>query len=147
MRSNPVLAILLSLLCATAAQAKTWAIRIEHPYVRATPSGASTGAAFMTIHNDGQTDDMLLGGVSAVAKTVQVHEMTMDGGIMRMRQVQGGLMVPAAGAIELRPGGYHIMMIGLRAALKKGQSFPLTLHFKKAGDVSIEVPVRGLSGE
>ena len=121
-------------------------IHVENAYARATPAGASTGAAFMAIRNTGKVEDTLKGGSSPMAKTVQAHEMTMEGGIMRMRQVQGGLKVPSAGDVQLRPGSYHIMLIGLRGPLISGKPFPLTLHFEKAGDVSVQVSVRSLAG-
>ena len=144
---NLVLPTIVSLIIVMAGQARAGSIVVEHPYARATPAGASTGAAFMIIRNSGTADDMLLGGASPAAKTVQVHEMTMDGGIMRMRQVPGGLKVPAGGNVQLRPGSYHIMLIDLGGPLSSGKSFPLTLHFRKAGDVPVQVSVRSLSGD
>ena len=133
--------------CLGAAPALASDIHIEMTYARATPAGATTAAAFMVIRNDAKADDTLVSAVSPSAKIVQIHEMTMVGGIMRMREVQGGLKVPASGTVSLRPGGYHIMLIGVVRPMQKGQSFSLSLHFKNAGDVSVSVPVRSLSGD
>jgi len=146
MRQSRLHGLLVMAWCAWAAPAFASDIQVESAYARATPAGATTGAAFMVIRNDAKTDDTLLSAVSAVAKIVQIHEMTMVGGIMRMREVQGGLKVPASGTVSLHPGGYHIMLIGLLSPLQKGQAFSLSLHFKNAGDVAVQVPVRSLSG-
>jgi periplasmic copper chaperone A len=139
--------LLASSLCVLGAgHAAAASIRIEGVYARATPAGASTGAAFMVIHNDGKADDTLVGASSPVAKTVQIHEMTTDDGIMHMRQVPGGLKVPAGGTVQLRPGSYHIMLIDLLQRLTSGKHFPITLKFQQAGDVPIEVTVHAMAG-
>jgi len=117
-------------------------IQIDGPYAHAMPDGATTGAAYMQIRNTGLGEDRLTGGAASVAKLVQVHEMTMDGAIMRMGEVKGGIAIPAGGAVELHPGGYHIMLIGLQHPMRPGDRFPLTLHFRKAGAVTVQVTVR-----
>ncbi len=90
----------------------------------------------------GAQDDKLVGLSAPVADTVQVHESSSQGGVMRMRQVTGGLPIPAGKTVSLHPGGYHIMMIGLHAPLVAGQSFPLTLTFAHAAPVTVTVTVR-----
>ena len=123
------------------------AIAVEQPWARATPGGAKTGAAYMTLTNKAGTEDRLTAASSDVADKVQVHEMSMVNGIMKMREVEGGLAVPANGSVTLKPGGYHVMLIGLKKPLVDGQSFPLTLTFAKAGNISITVPVKAMGAE
>jgi copper(I)-binding protein len=96
----------------------------------------------LTLSNLGAAPDRLLGGATPVASQVEVHEMSMDGGVMRMRPVSGGLVIPAGGTVALKPGGYHIMLIGLKTPLTAGTMVPLTLRFEKAGLVKLQVPVR-----
>jgi hypothetical protein len=77
-----------------------------------------------------------------VAAEVQLHTMTMDGGVMRMRQVEGGIAVPARGTLELKPGSYHIMFMGLKRQLRQGERFPVTLRFQRAGSVTVQFAVQ-----
>jgi copper(I)-binding protein len=135
-------ALLLS--AASLAFAQSSAIQIDKPWARATPGGATTGAAYMTIDNKSNIADRLIGASSNVAKTLQIHEMKVVNGIMKMREIAGGLAVPAGGSVTLKPGGYHVMLIGLNKPLKQGDKFPLTLVFEKAGKVSIEIPVEAV---
>jgi len=122
------------------------AVQVEKPWARATPAGATTGAVYMTLDNKSNAADRLVGASTDVAATVQVHEMSMENGTMKMREVAGGLAIPAGGSVVLKPGGYHVMLIGLKKPLKAGDSFPLTLQFQKAGKVSITVPVQAMGG-
>lgn len=101
-----------------------------------------TGAAFMLIKNSGAEDDVLLAGETVVATVVEVHEMADVDGVMEMRPLTDGLAVPAGGEEALEPGGYHIMLIGLTEDLTNGKTFDLTLHFAKAGEVTVPVTVR-----
>lgn len=135
-------ALLLAAAVPTSAQSTS--IQIDKPWARATPAGAKTGAAYMTIDNKSDQPDRLTGASSDVAKTLQIHEMKVVDGVMKMREIPGGLPVPAGGSVTLKPGGYHVMLIGLNKALKKGEKIPLTLVFEKAGKVSIEVPVESM---
>jgi len=145
MRYLPTLALAALLLAAASpAFAQSTSIQIEKPWARATPAGAKTGAAYMTIENKSGEPDRLTGAASDVAKTLQIHEMKVVDGVMKMREIPGGLPVPAGGSVTLKPGGYHVMLIGLNKALKKGEKIPLTLVFEKAGKVSIEVPVESV---
>lgn len=120
-------------------------IRIQQPFARATP--AKVGGAFMVLQNGGSAADRLLKAESPIAADVELHTHVKDGDAMRMRQVDG-IPVPAGGAAKLEPGGYHVMLIGLKQPLKEGMHFPLTLTFEKAGRVTVEVPVQkaGASG-
>jgi copper(I)-binding protein len=101
-----------------------------------------TGAAFMLIQNSGIEDDVLLGGETAVAEVVEVHEMADVDGVMEMRPLTDGLTIPAGGEETLEPGGYHIMLIGLREDLTNGKTYDLTLSFKHAGEITVPVTVR-----
>lgn len=103
---------------------------------------SGTGAAYMVIRNAGAQDDRLTGGDTAVAETVEVHEASEDGGVMKMTPLADGLVIPAGGEETFAPGGYHIMLFGLREDLANGKTFDLTLHFENAGDVTVPVTVR-----
>lgn len=116
-------------------------IEVHDAYARFVP-GAKVGGAFMNIHNHGSTDDRLLSVESDIAAMTGVHETTMNAdGTMGMHDVEGGIALPAGGAIELKPGGYHIMFMDLKTAPKEGDKVPLILNFEAAGAVKLEVPV------
>jgi periplasmic copper chaperone A len=119
-------------------------IQVEQPWSRATPTSASTGAVYLTITNKSHDTDRLLGASSDVADKLQIHEMKVVNGTMEMREVSGGLPVPAGGSVVLKPGSYHVMLIGLKKPLKAGETIPLTLDSEKAGKVSITVPIRAM---
>jgi periplasmic copper chaperone A len=121
-----------------AAVAQTGQIETTNAWARATPGGATTGAAYLTIVSP--IADRLVAASSPIAESVQVHTMSMQGSIMRMRQI-AGIDLPAGKAMTLKPGGLHIMLTGLSAPLKEGQSFPLTLMFKNAGSKEVTVTV------
>ncbi len=126
---------------AEAHEYKQAGILIVHPYSRV--SAGKTGAAYLSIENQGREADRLTGVASPAAEAAEIHEMKMDGAIMRMRQLPG-IDLPAGGKTALEPGGNHIMLIGLKAPLKEGDKFPLTLTFAKAGKVEVEVIVQKL---
>jgi periplasmic copper chaperone A len=119
-------------------------IAVEQPWSRATPSGAKTGAVYMTIDNKSGTTDRLTGASSDVADKVQIHEMKVENGVMQMRELAGGLPIPANGSVALKPGSYHVMLIGLKKPLAVGEKFPLTLTFEKAGNMSVTIPVQAM---
>lgn len=116
-------------------------IRIENPWSRATAPGQMVGGGFMTIVNEGKTADRLVSATSPVAADVQIHNTTMDGGVMRMRQLTEGLEVPANGKVELKPRSLHIMFMQLKAPLEGGTTFPVQLQFEKAGTVTTQFRV------
>jgi periplasmic copper chaperone A len=118
-------------------------LAIDHPFARATPPGATVGAAFLTIQNQGKEADRLLGASSPVAGKVELHQMAMGGGMMKMRAVTGIDLQPGT-TVELKPDGYHIMLEGLKHPLKQGESIPLTLTFERAGTIEIPVKVEGM---
>jgi copper(I)-binding protein len=114
-------------------------VEVVQPWARA--SAGQTGAAYMTLKNNGATDDKLIAASTAAAAKAELHNMIMDGDVMRMRPVDG-IPVKAHGAAELKPGGLHVMLMGLKAPLKQGDSIPVTLTFEKAGKVSVQVPIQ-----
>jgi len=119
-------------------------IAVTNAWARETAPAQVNGGGFLTITNNGQAD-RLISATSPVTPTVQLHTMSMDGGIMRMRKLADGIPVPAQSVVELKPGGLHIMFIGLKAPLKPGQTITLTLRFEKAGLVKVAMPVRTIS--
>jgi copper(I)-binding protein len=119
-------------------------IIIEQPWARATPTGAKTGAVYMTLDNKSGTADRLTGASSDVADKLQIHEMKVENGVMQMREVPGGLPIPAGGSVVLKPGSYHVMMLGLKKPLTAGEKIPLTLTFEKAGNISVTIPVQAM---
>ena len=118
-------------------------LTIVQPWARATPKGAAVGAAYLTIKNDGATADKLTGG-KADFGTLQVHEMSMTGGVMKMRELTDGLTIPAHGSVTLAPGGYHLMFVDLKSPLVKGEPVKATLNFEHAGAVDVTFDVRAV---
>ena len=132
-------ALALLAVAAHAHEFKAGAVTVGHPYARATAAGQPIGGGFMKLIN-GAGNDRLLAVSADVSKTVELHEMKMEGDVMRMRQVDG-IELPAGKTVELKPGGYHVMFIGLKAPLKAGDKFPVKLKFEKAGEVTVDVTV------
>ena len=127
---------------AHAQEAKVGSIQIENAYTRATVPGQMVAGGFMKIENKGTTDQ-LLSASSPAAGEVQLHEMGMDGNVMKMRQVKE-ITVPAGGAVELKPGGLHLMFMNIKTPLLAGQTVPVKLKFAKAGEVEVKVPVNAM---
>ena len=143
------------MLCAAAASAAplgahdhdAGAIRITHPWVRATPPGAPTAAGYLTITNRGAIPDHLLGGSAPGVGSIEIHQMSMTGQIMRMRPIAGGMPIGPGQTVALTPGGErHLMLIGPKHTLKAGDRVPATLRFEKAGDVKVTFVVEDLNG-
>lgn len=121
---------------------QTRTLAIQHPWSRETAPGQTVGGGFLTITNKTAVEDRLVSGTTPVAAEVQLHTMTMDGGVMRMRQVQGGIAIPAKGQLELKPGSFHVMFMGLKRPLRQGERFPVTLRFQRAGRVTVQFAVQ-----
>ena len=119
-------------------------IEIGKPWTRATPKGATIAGAYMTLRNKGSVPDRLLGGSSAVAGRFEVHSMVMEQGVAKMRPVEGGLEIKPGETVELKPGSFHAMLVGLKQPLQKGQTIKGTLEFEKAGKIDIEYAVEAL---
>jgi copper(I)-binding protein len=130
---------------AFAHDAKVGDVQIGHPYAAPSLPGTSNGAAYFDLlENTGNAADRLLRAATPVAARVELHTMAVDAqGVMRMRELDGIALAPHA-AIRMRPGmGMHLMLIGLKAPLKDGARFPMTLEFERAGKVDVEVVVQG----
>ena len=117
---------------------------ITQAWSRATPGGAKVGGGYLTIENRGTTPDRLIGGAADVAAKVQVHEMTMNNGVMTMRPLEAGVVIEPGKTIKLAPGGYHLMLFDLKSPLKQGEKLPVTLEFERAGKVSVVLDVQGI---
>jgi periplasmic copper chaperone A len=139
-----VLALLALLSMASPAWAhdyKLGALEIGDPWARATPPTAPTGGGYLSVKNTGTEPDHLVSASSPAAGTVQVHEMKMDGNVMRMRELESPLEIKPGETVTLAPGGMHLMMMGLKEPLKQGERVPLTLVFEKAGKIDVEMVV------
>ena len=117
-------------------------IEILHPWARATVPGARTGAAFMTLRATGD-GDQFVGASSPVAAQVDLHSTAMNNGVMEMRPVDALDIVPWK-AHDARAGGLHLMLMGLKHPLAEGSTFPLTVRFRKAGEITVNVRVAGI---
>lgn len=116
-------------------------LKIHHPWTRATPKGADVAGGFMSINNTGKTDDRLIGVTVNGIKRVEIHEMKIDQGMMQMRPLANGLVLPAGETTVLKPGGFHVMMMGLSTPFIEGDYIKATLIFEKAGPVDVEFAV------
>ncbi len=124
---------------------KLGALTLNMPWSRATTAGAKVGAGYLSISNDGQ-EDTLLSVTSAISERVEIHEMKMDNNIMRMRELDKGLVIPSKGNVDLKPGGYHIMFMNLKQQIKENETFKAKLTFAKAGMIEVEFNVKSLGG-
>jgi copper(I)-binding protein len=126
---------------------KAGAIDIADLWSRATPKGSSVAAGYMKIKNTGSTSDRLVSGSSDVASKFEVHEMTMENGVAKMRPVKGGLEIKPGDTVELKPGSFHVMFVDLKAPLAAGDHIKATLVFEKAGTVNVEYDVLAMGAE
>jgi hypothetical protein len=118
-----------------------WAqVSVAQPWSRATPPGAKIGVGFMRLKNAGSAAARVIGASSPVAGRVEMHVTTRDGDVMKMRQVQS-FEIPAGGSFELKPGGAHLMLMGLARPLNKGERVPLTLKIQRGGELQVELTV------
>jgi copper(I)-binding protein len=120
---------------------KLGALEIDNPWSRAVPKGATVAAGYMTIKNTGTEPDRLIGGSTPVAGKFEIHEMSMDKGVMRMRPVAGGVEIKPGLTVELKPESFHIMLMNLKQPIEKGKPFTASLTFEKAGTVDVEFAV------
>jgi copper(I)-binding protein len=114
---------------------------VRHPWTRATPPGARVAAGYLEIRNSGKTPDRVTGAATAVAERVEMHVLTNHEGVMKMREVRD-FEVPARQRLVLQPGGSHLMLVGLKRPLVKGERIPLTLRFERSGELRIELEVQ-----
>lgn len=120
------------------------ALKIGHPWTRATPVGAKVAGGYLTLQNGGSTPDRLLGGSSDIAGRIEIHEMAVKDGVMTMRPLEKGLEVKPGASVELKPGGYHVMFMDLKRQLKEGETVKVTLSFEKAGTLPVEFAVQSV---
>jgi periplasmic copper chaperone A len=142
-----IAACLLTLPRAQADEVKAGDLVITQAWSRATPGGAKIGGGYLTIENKGSAPDRLIGGSADIAGKVEVHEMTMNNGVMTMRPLDKGLTIEPGKTAKLAPGGYHLMLLGLKSALKQGDKVPVTLEFEKAGKVKLTFDVQGVGAQ
>lgn len=121
-------------------------ITIENAWARETVAGMSMGGVFMNINNPNRQADVLIGGNSPVSDKIEIHTHINDNGVMRMREVVGGLTLPTNQTVTLKPGSYHVMLMGLKAPLKAGDTFPLTLTFKHTPAQTVQVHIQSNAG-
>jgi hypothetical protein len=134
----------LSVASVRAEEVKAGDLVITQAWTRATPGGAKTGGGFLTIENKGSAPDKLIGASADGAGKIEVHEMAMNNGVMKMRPVDGGLTIDPGKTVKLAPGGFHLMMMDLKNPLKQGDKMPVTLQFEKAGKVAVTLDVQGV---
>ena len=115
-------------------------LKIGHPWARMTAPGQPSGGAFLKLNNTGTAADRLLGGSTPLADHIELHSMSMEGNVMKMREVNA-IDVPPGQTVELKPGAWHMMLIGLKVPLKAGDKVPMTLKFAKAGEVKVELKI------
>lgn len=132
---------------ARAEDVKAGDLVISQAWTRATPNGAKIGAGYFTIENKGKTADKLIGVTGEVSDKIEVHEMSMNNGVMKMRPVDGGLVIEPGKTVKLGPNGYHLMIMDLKSPLKQGGKVPVTLEFEKAGKVAVTLDVQGIGAQ
>lgn len=119
-------------------------IRVENAWSRQTPTGARVAGGFLRVTNTGKDLDRLVGGSVVNAKRIEIHEMAMDGGAMRMRELPKGLEIKPGETIELKPGSFHVMFMEIGTPAKTGETIKGTLEFEKAGTVDVTYKIAPL---
>jgi hypothetical protein len=141
------LAITLFTASARAEDVKAGDLVISQAWSRATPSGAKIAGGYLTIENKGASADRLVGGGGDIAGRVEMHEMAMDNGVMKMRPLDKGLTIEPGKTVKFAPGGYHLMLMDIKQPLKQGDKVPVTLEFEKAGKVTVSLDVQGVGAQ
>ncbi len=131
---------------ASAHEFKAGSIEIKHPWSRATPKGSEVAGGFMKLINTGTEPDRLIGGSTVNAGKFEIHESAMEGGIMKMRPLPNGIEIKPGETVELKPGSYHLMFVGLKEPFEKGKMVKGTLQFEKAGKVDVEYAIEAAGG-
>jgi copper(I)-binding protein len=142
-----ILALTINLSANLADAQSTGTIAVANPFSRATPGNSKVGAGFMTITNKGSVADRLVSVTSSAAEKIQIHETQKQGGVTKMRELPDGLPIAAGKIVTLTPGGYHLMLIGLKVQLKQGDKVPITLNFEKSGKVEVVLDVQGIGAQ
>jgi len=144
--ASPIAAVfaLLAVIPAQAADVDLGSIHIAQPWARATPKGATAGAAYMTITNNGKTPDRVNCVSSDASGQCQIHSMTMEDGVMKMRPVEGGLEIKPGETVILKPASFHVMLLELKHPLEQGNTIKTTLKFDNAGTVDLSFPIAAI---
>jgi len=143
---TPCLLLAAVLATGAVAQEHVGPIHVDAAWARELPPVAPNGAAYLSLRNSGASADALLGAETPVASRAEVHEHAMRDGVMRMQAVEA-LALPPGESVRMAPGGLHLMLFDLKAPLRRGQRFPVTLHFRDAPAMEVQVEVRGPGGE
>jgi copper(I)-binding protein len=148
--SRAVGALLVAAACIAPASAQTIKVgnlQIENAWSRATPAGAKIGVGYLVIKNTGTSPDRLVGGSTAAAANVEIHEATIRDDVATMQPMSSGLPIEPGKTVTLAPGGYHLMFVDLKSPLKQGQKVTATLEFEKAGKVDVTFDVRAVGAK
>jgi periplasmic copper chaperone A len=132
---------------ARAEEVKAGDLVITQAWSRATPGGARIAGGYLTIENMGSAPDRLIGGSADVSDKIQVHEMSMNNGVMAMRQLDKGLAIEPGKTVKLAPGGVHLMILNPKSPFRQGDKVPVTLEFERAGKVKISLDVQGVGAQ
>lgn len=143
---TPLIAPLLALATTLALAADPAALRVDAPYLRVPPPGAAATGAFMRIDNGGSSERQLVRAESPAAETVELHTHLNENGMMKMRAVPA-IPIPAGGHTELKPGSYHVMLIGMKRPLQAGDIVPITLRFDDGTQIRVDAPARPIHAE
>ena len=119
-------------------------LKLTAAWARATPKGATVGGGYFTITNTGNTADRLVGGTSDVSNRFEIHEMSMEKGVMKMREMTSGIEIKPGQTVRFGPSGYHIMFVGLKQPLKEGDHIKATVKFEKAGNASVDFVIESM---
>lgn len=147
---DAMLAVFVLALCAVPVRAdevKAGDLVISQAWSRATPGGAKVAGGFLTIENKGSAPDRLVAVSAEIAGKVEVHEMAMDNGVMKMRPLDKGVVIEPGKTVKLAPGGNHLMLQDLKRPFKQGDKVPVTLEFEKAGKVAVSLDVQGVGAQ
>lgn len=138
--------IMASLMLYVPAQAQQFGdLRIEGAWIRQMPAVAPASAGFMTIHNQGNKDDRLIAVNADISQKIEIHNMIMEDGVMKMRPLADGIPIPAKGSITLAPGGKHIMFMGLKGAIAANSIIEIEMIFEQAGAITLTLPAKAFS--
>jgi periplasmic copper chaperone A len=132
---------------ARAEDVKAGDLVISQAWSRATPGGAKVGGGYLSIENKGTAPDRLTGASADFAGKIEIHEMATANGVMTMRPLEKGVTIEPGKTVKLAPGGFHLMMFGLKSPLKQGEKLPITLEFEKAGKVNTTLDVEGVGAQ
>lgn len=138
--------LMIAIGAASAHEFSSKGITVSHPWARATPGGVTVGGAYLEIVAAPGGGDRLVGGSSPVAGSLEIHNHIMEGGTAKMRRVDG-LAISGGKSVVLSPGGYHVMLMGLKQPLKEGDMIDLTLSFEKAGDITVQATVEPIGAK